>query len=357
VTHLWLRYESKDLERRTPLTPEHAAKLLEEGFSVTVEESPDRIFSDKEYERAGCRMSKRNSWPKAPSDAFILGVKELATESFPLEHKHIYFAHIYKGQKGAKELFQRFQKGGGLIYDLEYLIDSSQKRIVSFGYWSGVAGAALSVLYWQYKQTANKDSFQPPLFYDNEESFLNEIKETTSRNSIKPSVLIIGAKGRCGGGVASLLQKVKIEAVKWDKKETQGHGPFREILNYDILFNCVNVNKKVSPFLTWDLIKENTKLSLVVDISCENTYTHNSLPIYDYLTNFKEPCHRVIGGNHPVDLIAIDHLPSFFPKESSSSFSDQLFPYLKQLQEKNDGETPWKRAENTFREQSIKSIG
>ncbi|MBN4067057.1 saccharopine dehydrogenase [Simkania negevensis] len=357
MTHLWLRYESKNLEKRTPLTPEHAAKLLEEGFSITVEESPDRIFSDDEYKRVGCHLSKKNSWPTAPLDAFILGIKELAIDSFPLEHNHVYFAHIYKGQEGADQLFQRFQKGGGVLYDLEYLVDSSQERIVSFGYWSGFAGAALSLLYWCHKQAANENAFHPPLFYGNEESFLDEMRELASQNRVKPSVLIIGAKGRCGRGVASLLEKFEIEAVKWDKEETQGHGPFREILNYDILFNCVNVNKKAEPFLTWDLIKENSKLSLIVDISCENTLIHNSLPIYEYLTSFANPCHRITGGDHPIDLIAIDHLPSFFPNESSSSFSDQLFPYLKQLKEKNNNGTPWKRAETIFREKSIQSIG
>ena len=50
-TQLWLRCETKPLERRTPLTPAAAKKLIEGGLDVAVEEDPKRIFDIEEYRR------------------------------------------------------------------------------------------------------------------------------------------------------------------------------------------------------------------------------------------------------------------------------------------------------------------
>ncbi len=50
-TQLWLRCETKPLEKRTPLTPAAAKKLIEDGLDVAVEEDPKRIFDTKEYQR------------------------------------------------------------------------------------------------------------------------------------------------------------------------------------------------------------------------------------------------------------------------------------------------------------------
>lgn len=72
-----------------------------------------RIFPDSEYEKVGCTIVKSQTWPQAPEDAFILGLKELPLENqFPgiphaLKHKHIYFAHCYKGQSDWKETLGR----------------------------------------------------------------------------------------------------------------------------------------------------------------------------------------------------------------------------------------------------------
>lgn len=49
MVHLWLRAETKAMEHRAALTPTTCTELLNEGFKITVEESPARIFKDNEY--------------------------------------------------------------------------------------------------------------------------------------------------------------------------------------------------------------------------------------------------------------------------------------------------------------------
>ena len=68
--------------------------------------------------------------------------------------RHIMFGHAFKGQHSGKALLQRFQAGGGTLYDLEYLTDATGRRVAAFGYWAGYAGAAVSVIAWLAQQGA-----------------------------------------------------------------------------------------------------------------------------------------------------------------------------------------------------------
>lgn len=83
------RSEDKKLEHRSALTPNTVRKLLEKDFAVNVEKSPERIFEDEEFEEAGATLVETGSWPDAPGDHFIIGLKELLEEdcaSFNMSH-------------------------------------------------------------------------------------------------------------------------------------------------------------------------------------------------------------------------------------------------------------------------------
>jgi saccharopine dehydrogenase (NAD+, L-lysine-forming) len=74
---LWLRSETKPLEHRSALTPKTTAALRDAGYTIYVERSPVRIFDDAEFEAAGAIMVDEHSWPNAPMDHIIIGLKEL----------------------------------------------------------------------------------------------------------------------------------------------------------------------------------------------------------------------------------------------------------------------------------------
>lgn len=144
--HLWLRHEDRPTERRTPVVPSDARGLVESGVTLTVEESPQRIFPIEEYEAVGARVAPTGSWVAAPPEAVVLGLKELPAGPAELTHRHIFFGHAYKQQPGAEDLLRRFAAGGGALLDLEYLVDDHGRRLAAFGYWAGYLGAALAVL-------------------------------------------------------------------------------------------------------------------------------------------------------------------------------------------------------------------
>lgn len=130
---LLLRAEQKPLEHRS-FSPAVIKSLVEAGYPVSVERNPSdpnftRIFNDDEYVAAGATLVPTGSWPNAPQDTIILGLKELPEEEFPLKNNFIHFAHCYKGQESWQEVLSRFPRGGGVLYDLEFLHNERGQRV------------------------------------------------------------------------------------------------------------------------------------------------------------------------------------------------------------------------------------
>jgi saccharopine dehydrogenase (NAD+, L-lysine-forming) len=74
----------KALEHRSALTPTTAKALIDAGYTVNVERSPERIFDDSEFEKIGATLVPENTWREAPKDHVIIGLKELPVEQCKL---------------------------------------------------------------------------------------------------------------------------------------------------------------------------------------------------------------------------------------------------------------------------------
>jgi saccharopine dehydrogenase (NAD+, L-lysine-forming) len=344
----WLRDEVKPGEKRTPILPEHAKKLIEAGHVVMVEASETRCVSNEEYQSVGCKIVPSGSWKTmAPTSAIILGLKELDIDSnnSALVHRHIYFGHAYKNQTGWKDLLNRFLIGGGSLLDLEFLTYDNGARVAAFGRSAGFIGAALGILNWCFQQSHTEiNKLLPSLdYYKDFAQLVSVVSEKLKSFERKPKILVIGALGRCGRGAVSLCEQVGLYPSKWDINETQGGGPFLEILEYDILVNCIYLAQPISPFITSQLLDlPNRKLTNVVDVSCDFTNPNNPIPIYFQGTTFSQPTIRI--AQDPVlDVISIDHLPSLVPFESSKEFADSLIQHL--VSTESD---VWKRCNQIF---------
>lgn len=348
TTHLWLRSETKPAEERTVLPPLHAHQLLEAGYRLTVEKSSQSVFDWRDYERVGCEIVEEHSWRKnAPADAVILGLKELDKSDQPLRHSHIHFAHAYKEQAGWEQFLSRFNAGGRL-YDLEFLVDENGRRIAAFGHWAGFAGAGLATIAWSNQQQGKSPVLEPVQSRENAAALIAESQDCIKSAGKKPKVLVVGALGRCGRGAIELLEAAGAEVLAWDMEETKQGGPFREIIDCDIFMNCVFVHEALPPFITHEFIKQpGRRLSLICDVSCDPYGSYNPVPVYNCCTTFQEPIGTIIDGANPLHLIAIDHLPSLLPRESSEDFCDQLLPFLLKLNQLDD-DGVWKRASELF---------
>lgn len=154
----------------------------------------------------GCNLVDNNSWPSAPNDVPIIGLKELPLSTDPLPHTHIQFAHCYKRQAGWDDVLARFYHGGGTLYDLEFLQDESGRRVAAFGFHAGFAGAAAGALALAaQKKGALLGKLEP---YRNENAMVEDVKHLLGGSAKGVKALVIGALGRCGRGAVDLLRKI-----------------------------------------------------------------------------------------------------------------------------------------------------
>lgn len=337
--HLWLRHEVRPTERRTPVVPSDARRLVDSGVTVTVEDSPQRIFPVEEYEKAGCRVAKAGSWVSAPGDAVVVGLKELPDEPAALSHRHVFFGHAYKRQPGAAALLRRFAAGGGALYDLEYLVDEDGRRLAAFGFWAGYLGAALAVL----RHRGRLDAPLVPTTKDELDQRLRGDAEFTA--------LVIGALGRSGKGACEAFRAAGIEPTRWDLAETRDLDR-PALLAHDLMVNAVLATTPVPPFLRdADLDEPARRLRTLCDVTCDVGSPLNVLPIYDRTTDWTDPARR-LRERPPLDLIAIDNLPSLLPRESSTDFSAALLPLLPAF----ETDPAWARCLGRFR-QACSEVG
>ena len=345
-SHIWLRAETKEFERRSPLTAAGAKALIADGHTISVEKSADRIFPDQAYQDVGCALVEAGSWREAPDEAIILGLKELPEDTYSLTHQHIFFAHAYKGQSGARELLTRFKQGSGQIFDLEYLTDENHRRVAAFGFWAGFAGAAAAIDAWN---SLSEDKPVAPLHdYDHQDLWIKSIKSNMAKHH--PRVIVVGAKGRCGSGALSLLSKVGITATEWDFEETKHGGPFEEIAQHDIFINTALIMKRIPPFITEETLT-NKPLSLVCDVSCDPNSEMNPIPIYKEVGSWPRPVQNLSLAGKTRHILAVDNLPSLLPLESSEDFATQLLPHLREFA-KNRQAPVWQRSLDQFKSYS-----
>jgi saccharopine dehydrogenase (NAD+, L-lysine-forming) len=344
TTHIWVRAEQRANETRVGMTPEGATALRKAGYTVTVEASDTRAIATQGYRDAGCTIAPEHSWPDAPQDAIIFGLKELPEDGTPLPHRHLMFGHAYKGQHSGRTLLKRFKAGGGTLLDLEYLTNDTGRRVAAFGYWAGFAGAAVSLKCWAAQQRGALAGPVSP--YPNADTLKDALAtDLKSAGSPPKTALIIGALGRVGTGAADLCKAMDINVTAWDMAETASGGPFPEILQHDLFFNCILAGPTTPAFIRPDAPTSPRKLRVIGDIACDPDSDYNPVQVYDRATTWAEPALRVHDAP-PLDVMAIDNLPSMLPLESSEDFAGQLLPTLLDLSEDKNG--TWKRAKSTF---------
>jgi len=347
--HFWLRAEVKDLEKRTPILPEHAKQLMEAGHKVTVEESTLRCVPVADYEKVGCTIVPQGSWTTAPENAIVLGLKELPESDDLLHNNHIMFAHCYKNQSGWEQVLRRWKNGKGMLWDLEFLVDDNGRRVAAFGRSAGFIGMAVGLKQWA-RQQLDGQTLSELHYYQDSPNLVNEVKSELeaafAKTNKRPNILVMGALGRCGKGAIDFAERAGVPTEnikKWDMAETKKGGPFTEILDVDVFVNCILLMTPIPPFISRELLERPRNLSVMVDVSCDTSNPHNPVPVYTGNTTFLHPTQRVI--QSPVfDVISIDHLPSLVPLESSSEFGDQLISHLIQC----GNSSVWTRAEKLY---------
>lgn len=343
MTHLWIRAETRPNEERVGITPEGVSRLIASGIKVTLEDSPTRILPTAPYAKAGAMIVSEGAWPDAPDDALVFGLKELPDDGTPLRHRHILFGHAYKGQPDGQRLLKRFAAGGGALYDLEYLLDEDGRRVAAFGYWAGYAGAAVSLLAWAAQQ---QGTLCPPVTaWPDEAALQRDVRAALELVSVLPRAIVIGALGRVGSGARDLCAAMGVATTDWDMAQTASGGPFPEVLEHEVFLNCILAQPGCPVFVPAKAREADRRLGVIGDIACDPTSAFSPIKVYDRATSWTQPALRVQDAP-PLDVTAIDNLPSLLPRESSLDFAAQLLPHLEGLGDLDHG--VWGRARALF---------
>lgn len=343
------------------MSPETAKALIDAGYIVRVEPSTERIYNDEEFEAIGAKLVPAGSWLTAPQDDIILGLKELPEDDMPLPHAYIHFQHIFKKQHGWAESLSRFARAGGTLYDLEFLTNANGQRVAAFGYWAGYAGASLALLSWAHQILhPGVTQGRVPLF-DSATALVEHVKSEIepairANGGQPPRAVVVGALGRCGRGAVDFFVSAgfdKDAILKMDMAETAAGGPFAEIAESDVFINCVYLGPNPTPpFVTLDsLSAPERRLRVICDVSCDPNSANNPVPVYSGWSSFDKPTvppSREIDGPE-LRIIAIDHLPTMIPRESSDEYSAMLLPTLLSL-DRRESEDVWKRAEQVYKD-------
>ncbi|MDF1757563.1 MAG: hypothetical protein P1U74_04625 [Legionellaceae bacterium] len=350
MAFLWIRNEVKPLERRTNFLPKCADMLIGMGHDIVVESSKLRIIPDIEYAKVGCRLVEPGTWLDAEAKYYILGLKNLPDEPNLLKHKHIYYAHCYKGQTGATQLLTRFKNGGGELFDCEYLTDKNGKSIIvsEISELTGYIGAAIAIQTYVQKKLQKTMIVKP--YYEDKEQMLQYTLNMLKNLEINPSIIILGHKGNTGRGAKKFFEDINMFINCWGREETSCVSKLSTLNQFEIIINCTKSSNKEKPFLVEKDLYADKKISILMDVTCDAGGETNKFPFYHRTTTFDEPFLRIGPNDKPVDIIAIDHLTNCLPLEASHALANPFFTYLKELLNSNQTDLPnaWLKTKNEF---------
>lgn len=116
--------------------------------------------------------------------------------------------------------------------------------------------------------------------------------------------------------------------------------------------NCVVTHTPTTPFVEQADLDHERRLRVLADVTCDVTGPTNMLPVNTRTTTWQEPVRRLHGGTNehsvPLDVIAIDNLPSLLPREASEGFSADLTPHLLGLAGEGGPSGTWRAAGRAF---------
>ena len=390
-TIIGIRKEDKNRwERRTPLIPDHIKELTDKySLKFMVQPSENRIFPDKAYARAGAALQNNLS-----SCEVILAVKEIPPEFFEHGKIYLFFSHTIKGQSYNMPMLKRLLDLKCILIDYEKIVDENNRRLIFFGRYAGIVGM-IDTLWALGKRLTIEGISNPfneicqTLHY----SSLADAKRTIKKigkniekvgipQSILPLICGFAGYGNVSLGAQEILDLLPVKEIEPKQLQSVSKNastkhvykvvfkeqdivehfsgtfnlhdyyehPKKYISKFEtyipyltVLMNCIYWNDRYPRLITKEYIstlfkeEKSPHLKIIGDISCDIdgsieftvkcTDSGNPVYVYNPLTK------KVIDGfeGKGVLVMAVDNLPCELPKDSSTFFSNALFPFILEL--------------------------
>ncbi len=346
-------------DKRVPLTPEQCQRLeaMYPHVKVYVQPSSVRAYNDDEYRAKGIEVREDLSVCD-----ILLGVKEVNIEDLIPEKKYLFFSHTFKKQPYNRDLLRAIIAKRIQLIDYEVLKNRENKRVIGFGRYAGIVGCYNGFLAYGKKHG----------LYDLKPAHLcpdrKEVEKELRKVVLPPSTrIVLAGYGRVGHGAREIMDLLPItevspdeflsdtfdkpvfthleaedyyaprdgsEFVKSDFYTNPGtyKSTFSRYLPYvDMYIPCHYWNAKADFIFTRDdLKKEDTRLSVVADISCDIdgpvacTIRPSKIsdPIYGYNPVTEQEDDFMNEG--VIAVMAVDNLPCELPLDASEDFGNEL---------------------------------
>ncbi|MBW2059033.1 MAG: hypothetical protein JRH07_06215 [Deltaproteobacteria bacterium] len=387
-----VRREDKSIwERRVPLTPEDARDLQARyGVRVIVQTSSNRVFTDRDYVRAGVEVQEDLS-----EASTIVAVKEIPLGIFESGKTYVFFAHVIKGQPHNMAMLQRMMELGCNLIDYEKVTDDQGRRLIFFGRHAGLAG--MIDTFWAYGQRLRWEGIPNPFMQLRQAHRYRDLNQAMAALAqvrreietdglpavITPLVVGIAGYGNVSSGVQELLACLPVVEIAPEEVAGLGVGieasrhvlyktVFKEedmvepvapdgrfelqdyyrhpekyrsrfeayLPHLSILVNAIYWDKMYPRLVTKEYVrrayrdKRSPKLRVIGDISCDIEgavevtvrATDPGNPVFVYDPE-TDQTRPGYQGPGPV-VMAVDILPSELPRESSVEFSRVLKTYI-----------------------------
>jgi alpha-aminoadipic semialdehyde synthase len=357
--------ESKPNERRSHLAPKHVKGLIEKtGVHFFVQPSPERCFSDTEFQDSGAIITEDLS-----ACDLIIGFKHIDSELIDSDKNYFFAAHMEKGQESSMPLLHKLLSSNCSLFDAI----AFDERRVQTGVWAGRAGMIESL--YAYEQHAESALFQlkRPFEYISYENFIREAEIIKKRMQEKPFseqiICGVAGSGNVSQGVNDVLDLLGFQEVdslsdlnknkhpflrvQLGRKERESEEYMKEALQHiDILINGTYWEPSIPRFCPVSLLKElsdeNTlKMKLIGDITCDikgsiectvkSTTIDDPVFFYDIETDDIAESR----GDKRIAVMSIDHLPTEFPKECTEAVGDVMCRYFIDLFKSTDISIPF----------------
>lgn len=394
MNRIGIRRESKNRwERRSPLTPEHVLRLVNDHeIDFRIQPSDLRAFPNEEYENAGAKTDEEMN-----EVDIILGIKEVPVSELVPGMTYMFFSHTIKGQKNNMPMLKKIIELGCTLIDYEKIVDEKNRRLIFFGWHAGVAGMVDTL--WALGRRLEWEGLRNPfssVMKAHEYGELPNIREHISSigrmiatygfpYSMRPCVIGIAGAGNVSKGAQEMLDLLPVKEVnpaelpdlnkrkdsgnyiykvifnEWDLVEpTDGNSEFdlqeyyghperyRSVFHgytpyLTVLMNCIYWDPRYPKLLTKDQIlnlyqdHRSPKLRVIGDISCDvNGAVESTIktttpedPVYVY-DPWEDSTIPGWKGTGPV-VMAVDNLPCEIPRESTEYFGDKLKEFIPKL--------------------------
>jgi len=351
-------------DNRVAISPQSAEKILKqrsEDVSITLEKSETRCFKSEQYDYLGVEVNKEDM-----SDCDILfGVKEVNIDALIPNKHYFFFGHVAKMQEYNKPLLQAMLDKHLTFTDYEYLTDEKGKRVCSFGWYAGVAGAYNTIRLIGKKYNLF-DVGGIHGFYD-----VDKLKQIVPQlKKIKNNILVTG-DGNVALGVRIVLGFIgykevplnsdeladgfcysvartqdlveRIDGVPYNRDDFHAHPEMYKskfdqyVEKYDTLIAAHKWEQGQPIYLSEKTLHNaNNNIKIVGDITCD---INGSICTTIKPSTHKQPFYSVKllkdkivkcsdTSKDAISVMAVDNLPNAIPIDASVGFSTELEPII-----------------------------